>query len=200
MGSSFTEEFKDQKVKDLLEDYIALHKEIENVFNSLKMGLDELPTHFDSVLSGKLNQIIQSSKEIDQAIETEKNQIKEIGKTTKDLLTHEVIELITNLKSSQEKTHQVYQKQLESVANAAKPFSTAKAVAVCVACTLFVTAGLSGAFWYVAQQQKESSLRFYANGYIDMRTLTEKTISKLPKMQQEQAKAELSKLENRQPD
>ncbi|WP_158782804.1 hypothetical protein [Pantoea sp. BAV 3049] len=200
MGSSFTEEFKDQKIQDLLEDYIALHKEIESVFASLKLGLEEIPAHFDSVLSKKMNQIIQSSKEIDQEIETEKSKIKEIGQTTKDKLTHEVIELITSLKTDQEKTHQIYQKQLESVANAAKPFSTVKAVLICIVCTLLVTTGLSGAFWYVAQQQKESSLRFYANGYMDMRTLTEKTINKLPKTQQEQAKAELSKLENREPE
>lgn len=196
MGS-ISEEFKDQKVNDLLEDYIALGQKIEEVQSSIITVIQETPSRIDGVLSEKLSQIIQSSFEINQEIEKEKAEIKETGTATKEKLTNEIIDLISSLKSSQEKTQQTYQKQLDSVARAAKPFSTSKAVTICATCTLFISAAFSGAFWYVAQSQKEQDLRFYASGYTDLLELTQDTIKRLPKDQQNVAQAKLATIENR---
>lgn len=196
MGS-ISEEFKDQKVNDLLEDYIALGQKIDEIHNAIIVVIQETPSRIDGVLSEKLSQIIQSGFEINQEIEKEKVEIKETGVATKEKLTNEIIDLISSLKSSQEKTHQTYQKQLDSVARAAKPFSTPKAIAICAACTLFISAAFSGAFWYVAQSQKEQDLRFYASGYTDLLDLTQDTIKRLPKDQQNVAQAKLATIESR---
>ncbi|EFI4715969.1 hypothetical protein JJL91_004372 [Salmonella enterica] len=195
--ASLSEEFKDQKVNDLLEDYIALGKKIEEVHTTIIDVINETPARFDGVLSEKLSHIIQSSFEINQAIEKEKFEIKETGATTKEKLTNEITALISSLKANQEQTNQTYQKQLDSVARAAKPFSTSKAIAICAACTLFISAAFSGAFWYVAQSQKEQDLRFYASGYTDLLELTQDTIKRLPKDQQNVAQAKLATIENR---
>lgn len=196
MGS-ISEEFKDQKINDLLEDYIALGNKIEEVHNSIIAVIKETPSRIDGVLSEKISLIIQSSYEITQEIEKEKIEIKETGVAAKEKLTNEIIDLISSLKISQEKTHQTYQKQLDSVARAAKPFSTSKTIAICAACTIFLSAAFSGAFWYVAQSQKEQDLRFYASGYTDLLDLTQSTIKQLPKDQQRVAQTKLATIESR---
>ncbi|HAM9988404.1 TPA: hypothetical protein ID637_005068, partial [Escherichia coli] len=76
-------------------------------------------------------------------------------------------------------------------------FSKSTAIALCVACTIGISAAFSGAFWYVAQSQKEQALQFYASGYMDMQKLTKETISLLPKEQQKIATAKLNALESR---
>lgn len=195
--ASLSEEFKDQKINDLLEDYIELGNKVEEVHKSIIDAINETPARLDGILSEKLSHIIQSSFEINQAIEKEKFEIKETGATTKEKLTSEITALISSLKSSQEQTNQSYQKQLDSVARAAKPFSTSKAIAICAACTIFISAAFSGAFWYVAQSQKEQDLRFYASGYTDLLDLTHSTIKQLPKDQQSVAQAKLATIESR---
>lgn len=206
---------KDDPILSLL----FLHEEIQKKQSALiKEDFISLTEAFRSVLSSMEQQNIQRFKnivetcgdldqEIKDAVGHAKNDLNETAVLTKEKLTNDLIELISVFKKNQSDANNTHIKHLKELTStykdnlaSVKPFSKAAAIAICAACTIFVTTGLSGAFWYVAQQQKESSLRFYANGYIDMRTLTEKTISKLPKMQQEQAKAELSKLENRQPD
>ena len=74
------------------------------------------------------------------------------------------------------------------------------AIAICAACTLFVTAGLSGAFWYVTNQSKvqmEENMKFAASGFFDMQDLTEKVITQLPPAQQAKFKKELDSINKR---
>jgi uncharacterized membrane protein len=75
-----------------------------------------------------------------------------------------------------------------------KPFSKMAAIAICAACTLFVTAGLSGAFWYVNNQSKaqmEENMNFAASGFLAMQDLTQETIKQLPAAQQAKYKKKL---------
>ncbi|EIC7001463.1 TPA: hypothetical protein P4F40_005269, partial [Escherichia coli] len=53
MSRSISEEFKDQKINDLLEDYIALEKQIEKTANLIINAIDETPARLDAVLSDK---------------------------------------------------------------------------------------------------------------------------------------------------
>ncbi|EDW8942667.1 hypothetical protein A4O59_004294 [Salmonella enterica subsp. enterica] len=197
MSKSFTEEFKDQKINDLLEDYIALEKEMKKSFNAIESAINETPQRFDAVISEKIKTLINSAQDINKEILDEKLEIKEIGSTVKEKLSSDILDLMSSLKSAQEKNNQTYIKQLESISNASKPFSASKVIAICAVCTIFLSAAFSGAFWYVAQSQKEQELQFYASGYTDMQKLTKETIALLPKEQQKIATAKLETLENR---
>ncbi|HAG4612921.1 TPA: hypothetical protein G8549_004534 [Salmonella enterica] len=212
---SISEEFKDQKINQILEDYIALDKEIKDIFSNLKQALEETPSRFDAVISAKLDQLIRDSVEIDSEIkeasekiaheaEKAKKYLNLTASETKEKLTADILDLIASLKSNQEKVIENYQKQIDeqhklykSAVSKVTPFSTSKAIAICTACTLFVSAGLSGAFWYVAQQQKEASLSFYANGYTDIQKLMEKSIKIAPASKQQELKNELEAINNR---
>jgi uncharacterized protein YdcH (DUF465 family) len=67
MGS-FSEEFKDQKINQMLEDYIALDNEMKKTFATLVQAIEDTPARFDSVISKKLDQLISDSLKIDQEI------------------------------------------------------------------------------------------------------------------------------------
>lgn len=220
--SSFSEEFKDQKINQMLEDYIALDNEIKKAFASLVQAIEDTPARFDGVISKKLDQLIRDSLEIDREIkeattgiseEKTKNilEIQEEAIKTKQKLTDDIIALLATLKHNQEKSQEgliknqeklqsVFNDHLEKMAKNAQPFSKKTAIAICAACTLFVTAGLSGAFWYVTNQSKvqmEENMKFAASGFFDMQDLTEKVITQLPPAQQAKFKKELDSINKR---
>ncbi|WP_410920956.1 hypothetical protein, partial [Pseudomonas aeruginosa] len=66
------------------------------------------------------------------------------------------------LNATRKKNNKLYEEKLNSLSKAVKPFSTRTAIAICALCTLCLSAAFSGATWYVAQHEKEASLRFYA--------------------------------------
>ncbi|EHL1455649.1 hypothetical protein LJK53_RS26840, partial [Escherichia coli] len=107
------------------------------------------------------------------------------------------IDIISLLRKNQEELNNSYKKSIAEFSKNTKPFSKSTAIALCVACTIGISAAFSGAFWYVAQSQKEQALQFYASGYMDMQKLTKETISLLPKEQQKIATAKLNALESR---
>ena len=173
MGS-FSEEFKDQKINQMLEDYIALDNEMKKTFATLVQAIEDTPARFDSVISKKLDQLISNSLKIDQEIkeattgiaeEKTKNiaELQEEALKAKQKLSNDIIDLLAVLKSNQEKSQEnliknqenlqnVFNSHLEKMAKNAQPFSKMAAIAICAACTLFVTAGLSGAFLFLIYQ------------------------------------------------
>ncbi|MQI61714.1 hypothetical protein EI041_27860, partial [Escherichia coli] len=72
-------------------------------------------------------------------------------------------------------------------------------IAICALCTLCLTAAFSGATWYVAQHEKEASLRFYARAFLDMKKITEESMRKLPKSDQQNIKLKLDEIDSRKP-
>nr|BEE36071.1 hypothetical protein [Escherichia coli] len=59
-----------------------------------------------------------------------------------------------------------------------------------------------GIFWrkrYVAQHEKEASLRFYARAFLDMKKITEESMRKLPKSDQQNIKLKLDEIDSRKP-
>ncbi|EHN3564536.1 TPA: hypothetical protein RHV13_004728, partial [Escherichia coli] len=56
-----------------------------------------------------------------------------------------------------------------------------------------------GATWYVAQHEKEASLRFYARAFLDMKKITEESMRKLPKSDQQNIKLKLDEIDSRKP-
>jgi hypothetical protein len=87
MSTSFTEEFKDAKVNQLLEDYIELEKKIasiphqlESSLSTVKEAIELLPVQLDSNLNEKIKSIIEVSELADKnsKIATE-NQAREFS-------------------------------------------------------------------------------------------------------------------------
>ncbi|EEZ8618781.1 hypothetical protein C2C69_004452 [Escherichia coli O160] len=199
MSRSISEEFKDQKINDLLEDYIALEKQIEKTANLIINAIDETPARLDAVLSDKVNKIIQSSIDINKDINIAKSDIRQISNECQSEITKQAINTFSGIKQNFDQIASDYKKQLEILTKSAKPFSIKTAIAICALCTLCLSAAFSGATWYVAQHEKEASLRFYARAFLDMKKITEESMRKLPKSDQQNIKLKLDEIDSRKP-
>ncbi|ELQ6800086.1 hypothetical protein QRL06_004305 [Escherichia coli] len=203
MSRSISEEFKDQKINDLLEDYIALEKQIEKTANLIINAIDETPARLDAVLSDKVNKIIQSSidinKDINKDINIAKSDIRQISNECQSEITKQAINTFSGIKQNFDQIASDHKKQLEILTKSAKPFSIKTAIAICALCTLCLSAAFSGATWYVAQHEKEASLRFYARAFLDMKKITEESMRKLPKSDQQNIKLKLDEIDSRKP-
>lgn len=199
MSRSISEEFKDQKINDLLEDYIALEKQIEKTANLIINAIDETPARLDAVLSDKVNKIIQSSIDINKDINIAKSDIRQISNECQSEITKQAINTFSGIKQNFDQIASDHKKQLEILTKSAKPFSIKTAIAICALCTLCLSAVFSGATWYVAQHEKEASLRFYARAFLDMKKITEESMRKLPKSDQQNIKLKLDEIDSRKP-
>ncbi|EOQ2025884.1 hypothetical protein AAV41_RS17970 [Escherichia coli] len=199
MSRSISEEFKDQKINDLLEDYIALEKQIEKTANLIINAIDETPARLDAVLSDKVNKIIQSSIDINKDINIAKSDIRQISNECQSEITKQAINTFSGIKQNFDQIASEHKKQLEILTKSAKPFSIKTAIAICALCTLCLSAAFSGATWYVAQHEKEASLRFYARAFLDMKKITEESMRKLPKSDQQNIKLKLDEIDSRKP-
>ncbi len=199
MSRSISEEFKDQKINDLLEDYIALEKQIEKTANLIINAIDETPARLDAVLSDKVNKIIQSSIDINKDINIAKSDIRHISNECQSEITKQAINTFSGIKQNFDQIASDHKKQLETLTKSAKPFSIKTAIAICTLCTLCLSAAFSGATWYVAQHEKEASLRFYARAFLDMKKITEESMRKLPKSDQQNIKLKLDEIDSRKP-
>lgn len=199
MSRSISEEFKDQKINDLLEDYIALEKQIEKTANLIINAIDETPARLDAILSDKVNKIIQSSIDINKDINIAKSDIRQISDECQSEITKQAINTFSGIKQNFDQIASDHKKQLEILTKSAKPFSIKTAIAICALCTLCLSAAFSGATWYVAQHEKEASLRFYARAFLDMKKITEESMRKLPKSDQQNIKLKLDEIDSRKP-
>ncbi|OXJ81151.1 hypothetical protein CDL48_21155 [Escherichia coli] len=199
MSRSISEEFKDQKINDLLEDYIALEKQIEKTANLIINAIDETPARLDAVLSDKVNKIIQSSIDINKDINIAKSNIRQISNECQSEITKQAINTFSGIKQNFDQIASDHKKQLKILTKSAKPFSIKTAIAICALCTLCLSAAFSGATWYVAQHEKEASLRFYARAFLDMKKITEESMRKLPKSDQQNIKLKLDEIDSRKP-
>ena len=199
MSRSISEEFKDQKINDLLDDYIALEKQIEKTANLIINAIDETPARLDAVLSDKVNKIIQSSIDINKDINIAKSDIRQISNECQSEITKQAINTFSGIKQNFDQIASDHKKQLEILTKSAKPFSIKTAIAICALCTLCLSAAFSGATWYVAQHEKEASLRFYARAFLDMKKITEESMRKLPKSDQQNIKLKLDEIDSRKP-
>ena len=199
MSRSISEEFKDQKINDLLEDYFALEKQIEKTANLIINAIDETPARLDAVLSDKVNKIIQSSIDINKDINIAKSDIRQISNECQSEITKQAINTFSGIKQNFDQIASDHKKQLELLTKSAKPFSIKTAIAICALCTLCLSAAFSGATWYVAQHEKEASLRFYARAFLDMKKITEESMRKLPKSDQQNIKLKLDEIDSRKP-
>ncbi|EBC1593276.1 hypothetical protein AB7153_11490 [Escherichia coli] len=199
MSRSISEEFKDQKINDLLEDYIALEKQIEKTANLIINAIDETPARLDAVLSDKVNKIIQSSIDINKDINIAKSDIRQVSNECQSEITKQAINTFSGIKQNFDQIASDHKKQLEILTKSAKPFSIKTAIAICALCTLCLSAAFSGATWYVAQHEKEASLRFYARAFLDMKKITEESMRKLPKSDQQNIKLKLDEIDSRKP-
>lgn len=199
MSRSISEEFKDQKINDLLEDYIALEKQIEKTANLIINAIDETPARLDAVLSDKVNKIIQGSIDINKDINIAKSDIRQISNECQSEITKQAINTFSGIKQNFDQIASDHKKQLEILTKSVKPFSIKTAIAICALCTLCLSAAFSGATWYVAQHEKEASLRFYARAFLDMKKITEESMRKLPKSDQQNIKLKLDEIDSRKP-
>ena len=188
---------------------IFLNQKIQEKFsNELQANFTALSEGFRQVVSSVENDYIQRFKnivetcgdldnEIKEKVEEGKIDLKETSVEVKEKLTDDIIELISVIKRNQEKNNKLYEEKLNSLSKAVKPFSTR--TAICALCTLCLSAAFSGATWYVAQHEKEASLRFYARAFLDMKKITEESMRKLPKSDQQNIKLKLDEIDSRKP-
>ena len=191
-----------QKKQSLLikEDFISLTEAFKNVLSSMEQ---ENIQRFKTIVEtcGDLDH------EIKDAVDNAKNDLNETAALTKEKLTNDLIELVSIFKKNQIDANEAHKKSLNEIVSSCKknisnvkPFSKKAAIAICAACTLFVTAGLSGTFWYVNNQSKEQmeeNMNFAASGFFAMQDLTKKVITQLPPSQQAKYKKELDSINKR---
>ncbi len=186
-------------------------KLLESNFISLSEGFRHILTSLEQENLQRFKEVIAScgnvEKEIQETVEKGKHELDEHKKSVSQVVNDSLFELVSSFKRSHEKATEAHQKHLIELTSAykknidgVKPFSKMAAIAICAACTLFVTAGLSGAFWYVTNQSKvqmEENMKFAASGFFDMQELTEKVITQLPPAQQAKFKKELDSINKR---
>ena len=186
-------------------------KLLESNFISLSEGFRHVLTSLEQENLQRFKEVIAScgnvEKEIQETVEKGKHELDEHKKSVSQVVNDSLFELVSSFKRSHEKATEAHQKHLIELTSAykknidgVKPFSKMAAIAICAACTLFVTAGLSGAFWYVTNQSKvqmEENMKFAASGFFDMQDLTEKVITQLPPAQQAKFKKELDSINKR---
>lgn len=76
MAKSLSEEFKDQKINDLLEDYISLGKEINNIPERLKLSLNDLKVAIEKLpdgLESGINKLVDAVEEAEKSFDTMAN-------------------------------------------------------------------------------------------------------------------------------
>lgn len=180
-------------------------KLLESNFISLTEGFRHVLTSLENENLQRFKEVVEScgnvEKEIKETIDKGKEELDEHKKSATQLVNDSLLELVSSFKRSHEKTTEAHQKHLNELTSAykknvdgVKPFSKMAAIAICAACTLFVTAGLSGAFWYVNNQSKaqmEENMNFAASGFLAMQDLTQETIKQLPAAQQAKYKKKL---------
>ena len=180
-------------------------KLLESNFISLSEGFRHILTSLEQENLQRFKEVIAScgnvEKEIQETVEKGKHELDEHKKSVSQVVNDSLFELVSSFKRSHEKATEAHQKHLIELTSAykknidgVKPFSKMAAIAICAACTLFVTAGLSGAFWYVTNQSKvqmEENMKFAASGFLAMQDLTQETIKQLPAAQQAKYKKKL---------
>ena len=180
-------------------------------FISLSEGFRHILTSLEQENLQRFKEVIAScgnvEKEIQETVEKGKHELDEHKKSVSQVVNDSLFELVSSFKRSHEKATEAHQKHLIELTSAykknidgVKPFSKMAAIAICAACTLFVTAGLSGAFWYVNNQSKaqmEENMNFAASGFFAMQDLTKKVITQLPPAQQAKFKKELDSINKR---
>ena len=180
-------------------------KLLESNFISLSEGFRHILTSLEQENLQRFKEVIAScgnvEKEIQETVEKGKHELDEHKKSVSQVVNDSLFELVSSFKRSHEKATEAHQKHLIELTSAykknidgVKPFSKMAAIAICAACTLFVTAGLSGAFWYVNNQSKaqmEENMNFAASGFFAMQDLTKETINQLPPAQQAKYKKKL---------
>lgn len=172
-------------------------------FTALSEGFRQVVSSVENDYIQRFKNIVETcgdlDNEIKEKVEEGKNDLKETSVEVKEKLTDDIIELISGIKRNQEKNNKLYEEKLKSLSKAVKPFSTRTAIAICALCTLCLSAAFSGATWYVAQHEKEASLRFYARAFLDMKKITEESMRKLPKSDQQNIKLKLEEIDSRKP-
>ena len=183
-------------------------KLLESNFISLSEGFRHVLTSLENENLQRFKDVVEScgdvEKEIQETVEKGKDELTECKKSAVNDVNNCLFELASSFRKSQEKADEAHQKHLVELNNAykknidgVKPFSKMAAIAICAACTLFVTAGLSGAFWYVTNQSKvqmEENMKFAASGFLAMQDLTQETIKQLPAAQQAKYKKKLDEI------
>lgn len=159
MSTSFTEEFKDAKVNQLLEDYIELEKKIaaipqqlENSLSTVKEAIELLPVQLDSNLKEKIQSIIDVSEQADKNTKiAAENQAKEFSIHADSIKT----EALASFKIALDNSLTPVMKQLKDASNDVskltkeKKTSPAPLVIVGALCALLSLGGgfLGTAIW-----------------------------------------------------
>lgn len=159
MSISFTEEFKDAKVNQLLEDYIELEKKIaaipqqlESSLSTVKEAIELLPVQLDSNLKEKIQSIIEVSEQADKNIKiAAENQAKEFSIHADSIKT----EALASFKIALDNSLTPVMKQLKDASNDVskltkeKKTSPAPLVIVGALCALLSLGGgfLGTAIW-----------------------------------------------------
>lgn len=218
--ASISEEFKDQKINDLLEDYIELEKKIGAVSEQVISLLEGTGERFDkSVTDGvqRLHSEIDISLKawgglIQNADERSLKRIQDVAELINSI-EKEGGEYITNLSAhlAEEKKGIIEEgvrakesfyleslnvmvdmrKELAKQAEAYKPMNKHKVMGYAFGGGLLLSIVISSVMYYFINQQAESRMERIARESIAVIELMNKKIDMLPADKREQAKSEL---------
>ena len=215
MSKALSEELKDLKIQQILEDYIALQKEIGEIPEKLKAALEKTDSSIEKLpeflsshtshLSEAFREVIDSSGEqlterfhsiveACQDVEKEINNSVESGKN--DVSTH-ILGLMSAVKSDFSTMTDTYQRNLKEVIKENKPFSFGKAISVCVLSVVVISAAICGSVIYASNEHYTSRLNFYGSAYHDLHQAAENAAKSLPKNEQETLRQKMKAIDDR---
>lgn len=215
MSKALSEELKDIKIQQILEDYIALQQEINDIPEKIKEALqrtdesiERLPeflTNHTNQLSEAFREVIDSSGEqliqrvnhiveACQEVEKEINSSVEYGKTE---VSKHILGLMSAVKSDFSEMTDTYQKNLNNMIKQNKPFSFSKAIAVCALSVVLISSAICGGVIYGMNEHFDSRINFYGSAYHDLHEAAQKSARFLPKNEQEELRQKIKNIDAR---
>ncbi|MGK3116059.1 hypothetical protein [Candidatus Pantoea formicae] len=215
MSKALSEELKDLKIQQILEDYIALQKEIGEIPEKLKAALEKtdssiekLPEYLSSHtsnLSEAFREVIDSSGEqlterfhsIVEACQDVEKEINDTVDSGKNEFSKHMIGLTSTVKSDFKDMTDNYQSHINSLIKQNKPFSFGKAISICVLSVVVISTVVCGSVIYASNEHFTSRLNFYGSAYHDLHQAAENAAKSLPKGERELLLQKMKSIDDR---
>ncbi|TNV16120.1 hypothetical protein FH968_19980 [Buttiauxella sp. B2] len=184
MSTSFTEEFKDQKINSMIEDLLILEKEISNVKEAIVSAIHEVPGALDSCVNERLREILTVGEDIEKDFNEHRASLDGLKENAKHEITKHFSLVLGDLKNDLKSLTETYRQEIKKT----KPISTGKVIAYCFTTVLGLSAICSSSAYFILEARHESELAKFGTGMVELSSLTEKAINLVPKNQQQDFK------------
>ncbi|WP_277973380.1 hypothetical protein [Pantoea agglomerans] len=158
---SISEEFKDQKVKELLEDYIALDKEIKSIpekiqgeLNSLRETIASLPDNIEISISKLVNALEEAESSFDKLAVKHRtilmNQLDESKLELRTSIKNEIVNGISdNIQNVQLQLNKLERKVTDITESSGFTNYKSWIAIIILSGTLVLSVGFNGIFFFL---------------------------------------------------